>query len=920
MHSFRYELRSSQHVEELASSSLPPEFAAGEPRVSQHRDLYLDTVEDALRRRHITCRLRLGADDTRTLSIRIGSASAGSEARFDSRVKGTEVSDAVAENTAAGRRLKGLVDPGLLVVRLELETDRLTRSVNPDWLRRPRIELHYDHILVRKGGGLRGFHQLCVHGRRGSVESVDRLARALEEEHHLRPFTGGPRDRAELLLKWKSDGDEANSAELSAVLDRRADGSRTGQGIPEFLNPELSLLAFQSRVLSLAEDSKTPLRERLRFLSIVSANLDEFFMVRVAGLRKAAREQSEEQCEDGMTRSEQLEQIANKVAELTERQVACSAECLSELEDYGVRIVNWDELDGAQRAKLRDQCHEQIHPSLTPMAMTLSPGHPLPHLPHLTLALAVVQRDPNAGRLHLAELELPPDVPRFLPVPGNAGHVITMEEVIRANIDLVYPDGRIEGVYVFRVTRGGDLALDEEHADDLIEAVADAAERRHYNPAVRVEVEREMPDFVRSLVLENLEREDVSGAAVLDPADIDEIDGLLDLRCLTKLPLPRSPSLSYEPFRASEPLGENESVIDATREGDLLYHHPFDSFAATVVKYLQDASVDPDVTAIKVTLYRVGDPSAIVDTLVAAAHAGKKVVVFIELKARFDEEHNVAWARKLERAGGHVVSGFVGLKNHAKVALVVRRENGKLRSYVHVGTGNYNSRSGLEYTDLSLFSAREELTADAADLFNALTGGSLPPLGLSRGALVAPHQMRDALLGLIEREASHARGGRPARITAKINGLSDSEIVRALLRASSDGAAIDLIVRGICTLRPGVSGRSEGVRVVSVVGRLLEHSRIYRFENGGDPHFLIGSADLRPRNLRRRVELLVPVVEPTQQQQLDRILDLYLNDPTAWDLSSSGEYVQRAGGVGAQEALISELGSAAVDAGSGARR
>jgi polyphosphate kinase len=429
-----------------------------------------------------------------------------------------------------------------------------------------------------------------------------------------------------------------------------------------------------------------------------------------------------------------------------------------------------------------------------------------------------------------------------------------------------------------------------------------------------------MPDFVRSLVLENLEREDVSGAAVLDPADIDEIDGLLDLRCLTKLPLPRNPSLSYEPFRGSEPLGENESVIDAIREGDLLHHHPFDSFAATVVKYLQDASVDPDVTAIKITLYRVGDPSAIVDALVAAAHAGKKVVVFIELKARFDEEHNVAWARKLERAGGHVVSGFVGLKNHAKVALVVRRENGKLRSYVHVGTGNYNSRSGLEYTDLSLFSAREELTADAADLFNALTGGSLPPLGLSRGALVAPHQMRDALLGLIEREASHARGGRPARITAKINGLSDSEIVRALLRASSDGAAIDLIVRGICTLRPGVSGRSEGVRVVSVVGRLLEHSRIYRFENGGDPHFLIGSADLRPRNLRRRVELLVPVVEPTHQQQLDRILDLYLNDPTAWDLSSSGEYVQRAGGVGAQEALISELGSAAFDAGSATGR
>ena len=345
-------------------------------------------------------------------------------------------------------------------------------------------------------------------------------------------------------------------------------------------------------------------------------------------------------------------------------------------------------------------------------------------------------------------------------------------------------------------------------------------------------------------------------------------------------------------------------MLDVVREGELLVHHPFDAFDATVIRFLRDAAADPDVTTIKITLYRVGHPSPVVDALLAAAHAGKRVVALVELKARFDEEHNVGWARALEEAGGHVIYGLVGLKVHAKVALVVRREGDRLQRYVHVGTGNYSARSGRQYTDLSLFCTRDTLTADVADLFNELTGSSRPPQGLEHGALVAPHQLLPAVLGLIDREAQHARAGRAAAITIKVNGLSDPEIVRALYRAARAGVRVELVVRGICTLRPGVPGLSPGVRVVSVVGRFLEHSRIYRFANGGDAAYYIGSSDLRPRNLRRRVELLVPVQEAAHRAELDRVLALYLDDPTGWDLAASGEYVRRCGGApGAQETL-----------------
>ena len=839
------------------------------------------------------------------MSLRIGSPNGGTERRFDSKVQSADAAAAVAENSATARRLSAIVDPSLLVVRLEIQTERITRFADRDWLRRYRVEIHHDRSVARRDGELSTFHHVCVHARHGDGAKVLSLARMIETVHGLRPTSESARDRAELMLRWKR-GPSDEAVPPTSNSSEAFDGG--SEDTAPFLNPELSLLAFQSRVLALAENPETPLRERLRFLSIVSSNIDEFYMIRVAGLKQAAREQSDAESDDGLKGSEQLRSVRSAVASLVRRQSACAVACLSGLELAGVRIARWADLSVAQREQLRRQCVEQIHPDLTPMAMTLSPGHRVPHLGHLALALAVARRDPDTRRLHLAELELPADTPRFLAVPGSGSDVVAIEEIVRSNIDLVHPSGGTEGVYVFRVTRGGELALDEEAAEDLIEAVADATGRRTSNPAVRIEVERGMPGFLRDLLMENLQREDPS--ALLDPSDVHEMDGLLDLSCLARLALP-SEVEGYPPFEPSDPLPAGASMLDAMRETDLFFHHPFDSFAATVTRFIREASEDPDVTTIRMTLYRMGASSAVGDALIHAAKNGKKVIAFVELKARFDEDHNVRWARKLERAGGHVVSGIVGFKNHAKVAMIVRREDSRLRSYVHIGTGNYNSRSGREYTDFSLFSTRDDIAQDATDLFSALTGGSLPPRGLSRGSLVAPHQMADSLIALIDREAANARSGRASGIRIKVNGLSDGKVARALLRAASDGVSVDIICRGVCTLRPGVPGVSERVKVISCVGRFLEHSRAYRFENAGEPVHFIGSADLRQRNLRRRVELLVPVREPSHKEDLDRILDLYLNDPTAWDLDSSGKYSQGESGPSeAQKALIGSAGPA----------
>ena len=879
----------------LAAAQLPLGMAASEPQRSMHRDLYLDSADEALRRLGITCRLRIGGEDQHVLSLRIDASGNAPPVRIDAPVRAADVRGALAEDTAAARRLRAFVNPELLDVQLDLEVDRLTRTAHPDFFRRPRLELHFDRVTVRQNGVARSFHHLCGHLRRGASADLLRLARALEAQHDLRQPTSSPRQHAELLLRWKrtdSRRDLLNGSDQALPV-----AAAPASSPPELLNPELSLLAFQRRVLAIAADRDTPLRERLRFLGIVSSNLDELYMVRMAGIRAAAddRMTAEERSDDGLTPRELLARVEHEVAALIDAQSHCARDCLRAAETLGVRIVRWDALTEEERETLRVLCRDEIHPNLTPLAMTLSPGHPLPHLPHLGLSLAVVFCSEPGGQPHLAEFELPVDVGRLLPIAGRAGDVIAIEELLRANVDLLHPNMHVEGAYLFRVTRRGDLALDEEGAENLLHAVAEATERRPYNPAVRVEVERSMPTFVAELVLESLRRDAIAQGMDAAVDEVQVVDGLLDLRCLADLPLPDDPELEYQPLRTRSPVAPGISIFDVIAAGDLLVHHPFESFDDTTVRFLREASADPAVTTIRITLYRVGDPSPVVAALLAAASAGKRVVAFVELKARFDEEHNVTWARALERAGGNVVYGLVGLKTHAKVALVVRREGEKLRRYVHVGTGNYNARAGRQYTELSLFSAHEELGADISDLFNELTGSSRPPQGLSRGALVAPGQLLREVLVRIAREAAHARAGRPAAITIKVNGLSDPEVVRALYDASEAGVEIDLVVRGICTLIPNLAGRSSRIRVVSVVGRFLVHSRIYRFANGGAPDYFIGSSDLRPRNLRRRVELLVPILDAAQRARLDRILALYTRDATGWDLRADGSYVQRDG-------------------------
>ena len=664
----------------------------------------------------------------------------------------------------------------------------------------------------------------------------------------------------------------------------------TGEERAEFLNSEISILDFNTRVLAMAEDLETPLRERFRFLSIVSANIDEFFMVRVAALKQVQIESVEETGVSTLTPQQQLDLIASHTATLVARQYRCFDACIAEAAGKNVRILQWAQLDERERARLRDHFSDEILPALTPLAMTLSAGHPFPRLAHLSLSLAVVLLDGKGGAPHFAHVELPGHLPRFVQTGGD-GTAIPVEEIVRANLDLLYPGIAIEQAYMFRVTRGADITLDEDNAWSLLHAVDEASKRRYENPVVRVEVEEGMPAVIRELVLKEMQREH---GFSLTAGDLYEVPGLLDLGALGGLVWPRDASLEFAPFTARDGFADEPDIWAAISQGDRLFHHPFDSFDSTVARFFADAAADPSVTAIKTTLYRAGENSPVVSALISAAKAGKDVVAFVELKARFDEERNVGLAKKLQEAGGKMVFGFVGLKTHAKAALVVRREDGKLHRYAHVGTGNYNSETAKRYTDLSLFSADPALTGDVQDLFNELTGSASQPQPLTRGSLIAPRQLLPGLIERIEREAAHARAGRDALIRFKLNGLSDPDVIEALYAASRDGVKVKLVVRGICTLRPGTPGMSDNISVVSVVGRLLEHSRIYHFLNGGADEYYIGSPDLRPRNLRRRIELIAPVRNQLCRAELDGLLDLYLSDSRAWELRPNGEYVRRA--------------------------
>src|SRR5918992_837131 len=607
------------------------------------------------------------------------------------------------------------------------------------------------------------------------------------------------------------------------------------------INRELSWLSFNERVLHEALDERTPLLERLKFLSIVSTNLDEFYMVRVAGLRRQVAAGVTQTTPDGMTPQEQLDAIEVRVKALLAAQRGCLNDIvLPALVPHGIRLVGMDDLSPTEWAVVDQFFEAQVFPVLTPLAV--DPAHPFPYISNLSISLAVEIRDTATGAEHFARVKVPKSLPRWVSF-GRPGHFVPLEDVIGANLGALFPGMDVVRWFAFRVTRYSDIDLaDADEPEDLLEAIEEQVFQRRFGEVVRVEVEDGMPPAMCALLLEELRDKTPEGSLL--------------------------------------------------RERDILVHHPFESFTTTVERFLEQASADPDVLAIKLTVYRTSGDTAIVRALTQAAQRGTQVVVVVELKARFDEVNNIGWARTLESAGVHVVYGLVRLKTHAKMALVVRREPDGIRRYVHLSTGNYNSKTARIYTDLGLLTCSPSIGADVSDLFNFLTGFSRQRL--YRKLLVAPGSLRERCLELIEREASHARAGRPARIVAKMNSLVDTETVRTLYRASQDGVQIDLLVRGICALRPGVPGVSDRIRVVSIVGRFLEHSRVWYFANAGAAAYYLGSADWMPRNFERRVEVVVPVEDPNHGARLRRLLETSLADTRqAWDLHADGTYTQR---------------------------
>jgi len=659
-----------------------------------------------------------------------------------------------------------------------------------------------------------------------------------------------------------------------------------------YLNRELSWLAFNARVLHEALDSRTPLLERVKFLSIFSTNLDEFFMVRVAGLRRQVAAKVVQTPPDGLTPVEQLEAIHSEVMRLTAMQRACLEDLLNQLEPNGVRLLAVRDLSPAEWRAIDEYFESQIFPVLTPLAV--DPGHPFPYISNLSLSLAVEIRDPEGGPNRFARVKVPRSLPRWVPVEGRPNHFVPLEQVIGANLGSLFPGMDVAAWFAFRITRYSDLEMPIEEPEDLLAMIEEQVFRRRFGEVIRIEVQDDMPEHLRALLLEELQEDPVPEIARLSARDVHDAGHLLDLGDLMGLASLDLPALKDPPFTPATPveLRDETNIFDVVREGDLLLHHPFDSFTASVERFLEDAAADDQVLAIKLTLYRTSGDTAIVAALIEAAQRGKQVAVIVELKARFDEANNITWAHHLEDAGVHVAFGSAILKTHAKTALVVRREPDGIKRYVHLGSGNYNSRTARLYTDIGLITCSPSIGADVSDLFNSLTGYSRQRL--YRKLLVAPVNLRGRFIELIRREADHAAAGRPARIVGKMNALVDAEVIDELYRASQAGVEIDLIVRGICCLRPGIPDVSDRIRVVSIVGRFLEHSRLWHFANGGDEEFYVGSADWMPRNFDRRVEAVAPVENPGLNERIRSLLATYFEDNRqAWDLDADGRWHQR---------------------------
>ncbi len=652
---------------------------------------------------------------------------------------------------------------------------------------------------------------------------------------------------------------------------------------PRYINRELSWLDFNARVLALAEDEETPLLERAKFLAIFSSNLDEFFQVRVASLHDKVAAGLTTPSPDGRTPVDQLMAIRPRIEALIARQAEVFlGDIVPALGNAGIVLSDWESLDEDDREYLVDVFHRRIFPVLTPLAV--DPGHPFPYISNLSLNLAVSVRDPSNGARRFARVKVPPLLPRFVVMPDGE-RFVAVEQLMAAHLDTLFPGMEIEEHDTFRVTRNADVTLeDEEETDDLLAAVELELRRRRFGRAVRLEVSTTMGEETRELLMRELE---------LEADDVYVVDGPLELGGLMAvydLDRPELKDSSWvgvtQPVLVDED-GDAKDVFAVLREREVLVHHPYDSFSTSVVTFIEQASKDPQVLAIKQTLYRTSGDSPIIKALIRAAETGKQVAALVELKARFDEQANIAWARALEEAGVHVVYGLVGLKTHTKTALVVREEGDSIRHYCHVGTGNYNPKTARIYEDIGLLSADPELGADLAELFNYLTGYSRQTE--YRRLLVAPAGLRQSILDLIAGERDDPDGA--GRIVMKMNSLVDTTVIDALYEASQAGVSIDLIVRGICCLRPGVPGLSENIRVRSIVGRFLEHSRILAFGERRERHYVIGSADLMPRNLDRRVEAMTPIFDRDLQGRLQEILDVNRDDDTlAWMLAGDGSW------------------------------
>lgn len=673
-----------------------------------------------------------------------------------------------------------------------------------------------------------------------------------------------------------------------------------------YFNRELSWLEFNRRVLSSALDTRTLLLERLKFAAIFSSNLDEFFMVRVAALKEQVTAEVGQLTPDGRSPQEQIDAIGVVLRPMvTELHQHFERVLRPALAEHGAHILNYIDLNQEQRLYLQDYYEKQIFPVLTPLAV--DPGHPFPFISNLSLNLAVVVKDPETNREHFARVKVPSSLPRFVTFPLELRQIdgkptlwmgVPLEQVIAHNLESLFAGMNIQEYYLFRITRDADIEIAEDDADDLLQTIEQELRKRRLGGLVmRMEIQSTMPENIRLTLMQEKK---------ITTKEVYEIDGLLnlkDLMSLMSLPLPhlqdkpRTPIVpprlkSVGQFTKGQEGEEEKDFFTVIRNGDLLLHHPFYSFSLSVQRFIQLAALDPSVLAIKMTLYRTSGDSPIVSALIAAAENGKQVVALVELKARFDEENNINWARRLEQAGVHVVYGLVGLKTHTKVVLVVRQEADRIRRYVHIGTGNYNYKTARLYTDLGILSCREELGADLTDLFNYLTGYSRQRS--YRKLLVSPVNMREQMTYRIRREIEHSKSGRSGRIIAKMNSLVDPQIIATLYEASRAGVQIDLIIRGICCLRPGVPNVSENIRVLSIVGRYLEHSRIFYFQNDGSDEVYIGSADWMTRNLDRRVEAVTPIEDPGIAKDLQEILGILMSDNRqAWELQPDGSYLQR---------------------------